>query len=294
MQILNQPLAGQPCMNNNYPDIKAFRTIAILTSGLLFFLRRPSSLLNPQLWAEDAVIFFDQAFHLRLDSFAESYAGYLHTAPRLVAFAAQSFSAAYTPWIYAWSAFTITLASIGLLVFSRVRGNPWFGPWLSLAAAIAPHISEEIFWSSTNAQWTLSILLIGLLIVDSTPSAVHSLLRSIMIFLAGASTPLSAAFIPFALWRAVRTEKSVPALAPFIVALLVGLIQGFQILHNHTEANLALLWSPAEVVKILGMRLFLQGFLPKSIYIKTFELPWLHSCPVKGLGYSHKQLVDNW
>lgn len=259
------------------PRVRIFRIIAFLAVGLLFFLRRPSSLLAPQLWAEDAVVFFDQAFHLKLGSFSEAYAGYLHTGPRLVAFVSRAFPAAYAPWIFAWSAFFIALVSMGLLIFSRINGNPWVGSFLSIAAAIAPHTFPEIFWSLTNVQWPLSILLIGLLIADSTKSIIHSSLRSTMIFIAGASTPLSAAFIPFSIWRAVRTEKTTPTLLPFALAILAGLIQGIQILTNHTSTHFTLLSSPVESVQILGMHVFLQAFLPKSLYLHAYETPWLES-----------------
>ncbi len=255
--------------------ITIFRILAFLAAGLLFFLRRPSSLLAPQLWAEDAVEFFDRAFHLKLGSFSEAYAGYLHSAPRFVAFVAQAFPAAYAPWIFAWSAFFITLLSMGLLIFSHVKGNPWVGSFLSLAAAIAPHIYPEIFWTLTNVQWTLSILFIGLLIADSTGSIVQSALRSTMILIAGTSTPLSAAFIPFSIWRAVRTQKTTPTLLPFAMAILAGLIQGIQILTNHTSTHFTLLSSPVESVRILGMHVFHQSFLPKSLYMHAYEMPWL-------------------
>jgi len=255
--------------------IRIFRSMSFLAAGLLFFLRRPSSLLAPQLWAEDAVVFFDQAFHLKLGSFSEAYAGYLHSAPRFVAFVAQAFPAAYATWIFAWSAFIITLGSVGLLVFTRVNGNPWVGSFMSLAAAIAPHIYPEIFWTLTNVQWTLSILFIGLLIADSTKSIIHSSLRSTMIFIAGTSTPLSAAFIPFSVWRTVRTEKTTPTLLPFALAILAGLIQGIQILTNHTSTHFTLLSSPVESIRILGMHVFLQAFLPKSLYLHAYEMPLL-------------------
>ena len=47
-------------------------------------------------WAEDGHIFFSEAYNLGLTSFITTYAGYLHTIPRIIAYSTLHLPYAYT------------------------------------------------------------------------------------------------------------------------------------------------------------------------------------------------------
>lgn len=59
--------------------------VIVLAPLLIIYTRAPDAFHSPNFWAEDGVIFFRQWQALGLSSLFETYNGYLHLAPRLVA-----------------------------------------------------------------------------------------------------------------------------------------------------------------------------------------------------------------
>ena len=88
--------------------VAAGRRSAVLSCCLLvatlLFIKRPDTFLNPQFWAEDAVIFFKQAFEQGAWAFTNTYNGYYHTLPRLVALVGGCVPVLHRPAIYNYSA----------------------------------------------------------------------------------------------------------------------------------------------------------------------------------------------
>lgn len=118
------------------------------------------------LWAEDGRIFIQQALDSGLGSLTTSYAGYLHTFPRLAVLLGLTLGLEFIPGIFFffWTlAFGMMLLAVqrfslektGKLVVALIAGA---------CAALLPNNGEVLF-NLTNAQWSLGVLL-GIIIFN--------------------------------------------------------------------------------------------------------------------------------
>ena len=131
-------------------------TLATL-AGLLF-LRRPDALVSPQLWAEDGSVFLLGQDAHGLAAVLQPYMGYLHTLPRLTAWAADLIlDVAWWPAFYNAVAFAVWLGVLARLFSPRL--NLPHRPWLAAGVLLAVQ-TPEILLNLTNAQWAGALLLL--------------------------------------------------------------------------------------------------------------------------------------
>jgi len=112
---------------------------------LALFLPSPSSCsfaplrpAEPQFWAEDSTVFFDQAAHLGIASLTQPFVGYQLGFSRLIAWIASLLPSAAAPGIYAWSAYLAALVAIVLIARSSVGGHRAIGLIAALAITLTP------------------------------------------------------------------------------------------------------------------------------------------------------------
>ncbi len=140
--------------------LRRSRTSALLIyfigACLLLWLKSPDALVNPQFWAEDGPIFFKQQFAQAWPPLLEPYSGYLHVAPRLVAWAATAISISHAPAFYNLSAILIDALCIALATsaFGRYFGHAV----VFLSFFIVPSVGD-IFGTVTNVQWFMQFVL---------------------------------------------------------------------------------------------------------------------------------------
>jgi hypothetical protein len=236
-----------------------------LAIAFLLFLRAPYALLKPQFWAEDATVFFDQAARLGIASLTQPQVGYLHEFPRIVAWTASFLPSGPAPLIYAWSAYLAGLAAVLLIARSSVGGHRSFGPVAALVIAFIPHLSQEIFWSLINVQWTVSAFLVVLLVADPPETKTGTWMRTAFSFLAGTTSPLSAILLPVLMLRLwlLRTTRQV---WPLAAAVFSGILQATVIAANGQGMLPANHPSLAAYLEIIGRRIFIEGFLPANFW----------------------------
>lgn len=142
-------------------------------------------MLQPQLWSED-IVFFGQNWLLGPAALWDSYAGYLHTLPRLIALFASLFSPAFSPLIYLLATLASLLA-IALCIHSRLIRLP--AAWaLLVAVTLVPH-NGEVFLNITNLQWFCALLLLAAVFIDnSEPVDYRALLLYLLVALAALSS----------------------------------------------------------------------------------------------------------
>lgn len=255
-------------------------TLALFPAlAVLLFLRAPYALLHPQFWAEDATVFFDQAAHLGIFSLAQTHAGYIHGIPRLTAWMASGLPAAAAPWIYGWCACLAALAALLLIARSSIGGHRALGPVAALAIAFVPHLSQEIFWSLTNVQWTVSAFLLLQLVSDPPDTRAATWLRTACSFLAGLTSPLSATLLVAWLWRLWFVRHNRQAW-PLGAAFLAGLVQTAAIVARAPGSGGAPFPSGIACLEVIGRRVFIQGFLPAGFWPAASA----HSVPVAVTG----------
>lgn len=169
--------------------------------------RRPSSLLNPQFWAEDGRNWYADAYnHGILYSLTTPEAGYFQTFSRLTAIASLSVPLAYAPLFFYLTAVTVQVSVAGFIASERLSGLLPEKKWrlaLAFGYLAMPH-SWEIYANVTNSQWHLALL--GCLILISTPplSIKGRIFDLLAVSLMAVSGPFCLLLVPVAaavLWR---------------------------------------------------------------------------------------------
>jgi hypothetical protein len=199
---------------------------------LILLCREPDGFFNPQFWAEDGVIFFQQNLILGLPALLEPYVGYLHLIPRLISYFSGFFSVTYAPALYNFSALVITLLVINYLFSPRIQLP--FKPLLAIAVVLVPS-DGEILMTITNIQWFLLLILILFIIQDKPNTRNQLLLDTLIITLIGLTGPFILLFIPLFIFRLIYICRSYYSVYLLSIALLLALIQGYFIWQTTVE-----------------------------------------------------------
>jgi len=191
---------------------------------LILLYREPDGFFNPQFWAEDGAIFFQQNLILGLPALLEPYAGYLHVIPRLISYFSGFFPVSFAPALYNFSALVLTLFVINYLFSPRIQLP--FKPLLAIAIVLVP-TDGEILMNITNIQWFLLLILILFIIQDKPNTRNQLLLDTIIITLIGLSGPFIVLFLPLFIFRFIYICRSYYSVYLLSIALLLALIQGY-------------------------------------------------------------------
>ena len=147
------------------PTVKSRNHSAALLTFMAVFIflaaKSPDALTNPQFWAEDGTIFFQQQFEHVLPQLLVPYAGYLHLIPRLIAYLANALPYKDAPLFYNLSALLIDTGA--LLYFCRKSKFLAHG-WIPVLVFMFSPSSGEIFGSLTNVQWFVQLALFAAVI----------------------------------------------------------------------------------------------------------------------------------
>jgi|GEM_PF-888662 len=127
--------------------------LCFVSAALVIAFKAPDALGNPQFWFEDGVIFFAQQQGHAAPRLFTSYASYLHTVPRLVAWVAHAFPYAYVPTVYNYGAWLLGAGALASLRHLRLAGLPF---WVLLASVALMPTNGEVFGTITGLQWLLS------------------------------------------------------------------------------------------------------------------------------------------
>ncbi|KHD06402.1 hypothetical protein PN36_05040 [Candidatus Thiomargarita nelsonii] len=200
------------------------RLTVLFLCFLILLYREPDGFINPQFWAEDGEIFFQQNLILGFSALLEPYSGYLHLIPRLISYLTGFLPISFAPALYNFSALVITLFIINYLFSSRIHLP--FKPLLAIAVVLVPY-NGEIMMSLTNIQWFLPILLILLIIQDKPNTRKQLLLDTLMITAIGLTSPFVALFLPLFIFRLIYICRSHYSVYLLSIALLLALIQGY-------------------------------------------------------------------
>ena len=162
-------------------------TLAFL---LIFVLRIPDVVLNPQFWSEDGSVFFRQSLCNGPAAIGQVYDGYFHLVPRLVALAAQAFRPTYSPALYCAAALILT----GLVLY-LVQSPRLVLSLTPLAIVLCP-TGQETYGNLTNVQWYLSLAVLALVLMRPSQSKVTTILEAALIAIAGFTGPFVLLLLP--------------------------------------------------------------------------------------------------
>jgi hypothetical protein len=185
---------------------------------LLLFLKKPDAFRNPQLWAEDGVVFLLDAHHEGLRSVFKPHANSLYLFQRVMAYVGNYVPIRYVPHFYMYTCLAATMgvvwfvASSKLGIVARVL--------MGIAVVATPHLGE-VFLNLTNIHWILALALLVLIASDDPVSVggkVGACIATCVLCLTG---PFVLLYLPAILVRtiAVRSRYSAALLGISLLCL---------------------------------------------------------------------------
>ena len=164
---------------------------------LLLCIRARGSLLSPQFWAEDGVIFWYQQASLGSLAVLKPYAGYLLAAPRIIAAISSLFDPSLAPRYFVFGCLVATFWAA--YTAADAIDNTMLGVALAVGLMLPPVGSGEVFMNVTNLQWLMAPTL-ALLCVSKNVSSNQKVYAAV----ASLTGPFSVMLLPFAFYRFYR------------------------------------------------------------------------------------------
>ena len=182
-----------------------FWVLAIAVTIALLILRRPDAVFHAQLWAEDGVVWFADAYNhgaLRALLFARD--GYLQVFPRLVSALALWVPLARVPLVFALCALAVEALPPLFLVSSRMRnlGGLPVRCVLALLYLFVPDCSE-VHAIVTDSQSQLAVLACLVIIAQPPRSRWGRVFDVVVLMLCALTTPMGMLLLAVAVARTV-------------------------------------------------------------------------------------------
>ena len=169
--------------------------------ALTLLFRRPDSLLRPQFFAEDGIIFFWQAHERGVAALFTPYAGYLHLIPRLFAWAGEALPILWRPAFYNYGALALTLAwAAWLCRHARLGLHGVERAALALALVLVPQ-GGEVFLTLSNLQWVQAPVLAALVLQRPARTRAQLWTEAAILLVGGLTGPMVIFLLPLFVWR---------------------------------------------------------------------------------------------
>lgn len=209
--------AGQRPSNVRSDYLAVVATVVVVV--LFLVARKTHAFVDPQLYAEDGLVFLNHHLEYGVHALFVPNTGYYHLIPRLIAYLAGMVPTVFTPAIYNYAAvlFSVAVAAQACFVFLRLGMSRWWSPLMGIALAVVPH-TGEVFVSLTNLQWFGSIALVLLLIEPSQTCGWGTVARTISAFLLGMTGPFSLFLSPLFIARALVDRTCARIVVASVVA----------------------------------------------------------------------------
>lgn len=245
---------------------------------LLLFIRAQAIFLHPMFWAEDGHIFFSEAYNLGLHSFITTYAGYLHTIPRIIAYSTLHLPYSVIPAVYSYIALAGVIFCAGTVLSERFPLP--YKPLLALSVILIPTTGEAI-GSICNLQNALTPLFLFLLFAKTPVNKKQAAFDYVILFLISFTGPYILIFYPLFLLQLFR-KRNTHNFTLVAIATIATMTQFFLVLHEHRHLGHILtinlhsieLVIQALYLKIIAAPLFFRA-LPQYIILQFASLTLL-------------------
>lgn len=219
-------------------------------------------MLHPELWAEDGVLWYTQAYNSGFLSLFMPENGYLQTISRIAALVAQPFPIYYAPYLFAFFAFCAQMIPVALLLsrrFDSIIPDKKIRIIISIIYVLMPN-SYEVNMNLTNAQWHLALVLFLLLVGNSQKR--YNIADYMLMIVAGLSGPFSVLLSPVAMIEWYRNKFSGDYLR-YAIALACAAVQAVFIADSmmQTRSTELLGASMDNFVHIIVNNVFVGGLL---------------------------------
>ncbi|MDB5803770.1 MAG: hypothetical protein JWN73_1092 [Betaproteobacteria bacterium] len=181
---------------------------------LLLALRDWQNLLRPMFYAEDGLVWYEQAYTQGWASLANQEGGYLNTVQRLVAMATQPLPLAWAPLLFNLAAYAM-MAGVALLLVSPRLDAAWpqrGARRLFAVLFVLMPAAHETAGILTNMHWYLAPFAFLVLASAAPANPSQRLLDAAVLLLSGLSGPFCVFLLPFALHQWLHRRDGVHAL----------------------------------------------------------------------------------
>lgn len=249
-------------MEKSWRVLKSSPAASLLVVLGILAWRKTDAFLNPQFWAEDGTVFFQQAYGGGFESLWTTYAGYYHLLPRLIAWLATFAPFEIIPAIYNFAAL-LAMWSVVMMLHSPRLQLRWPLAF-SLPLVLVPHFTGEVFMNLTNMQWPLAILLLLTVLQEEPRSWRGFCADALILFWVGLSTPLIVLTLPILFVR-VWQRRSRWWIMESALALAVSALQVFAFWQQPTVLAASPSYQPSAWVELLGWKTFGTFFLGRKL-----------------------------
>jgi hypothetical protein len=211
------------------------------------------------LWAEDGQVLYQGALAHPLHAYAETYRGYLITAPRLVATVVAQFPVSQAAAVNAVTG-AIALGLLAALIY-RASGEHIRNPWLRAfppVVTVACPLGQETWGSTANLQWPMFfVAFVVLLWNPRRPAPIAA--GAVSVALLALTTPFGLLLVPLAVVRVIALGRGRGWVIP--LAFLAGVaVQGvaMAVVHDRRTSSAFL---PGTIERSYTAFIAGQGFL---------------------------------
>jgi hypothetical protein len=235
---------------------------------LVVIARRPGSVLNPQFYAEDGRVFFQDAYNTGWwASLLRPYGGYFHAVPRLGAALALLVPLSLAPFLLNLIAIAGQALPVNLLLARRSAqwGSLRYRYVLAATYLVLPNLSE-LGTNITNVQCFLALA--GFLLVVSTGprSVLARVFEVLFLLLFGLSGPYCIFVLPIAIFQTWKHRDRWSFVQASVLAATAAVEAWALLILDHTgRPHYAIGTSFVWLIRILGGQVYLGVLLGTNI-----------------------------
>ncbi|MGA7173347.1 MAG: hypothetical protein WB020_07195 [Candidatus Dormiibacterota bacterium] len=207
---------------------------ASLLALLLLISRQPSAVVNPQLFAEDGRVWFQNAYQFgAFPPLLWPYLGYLETFQRLIAGAALLLPLSLVPAFFIWVSLVVEVLPVAFLTSDRLAPllpRRRVRLLIALGYLVIPAVQMSTLYL-TQTQWCLAVLAVLVVLAPRSKRPGWRAFDFAAVALSGLSGPYALFLAPAALALAwIRRTRGQVALGVLVVTL--ALLQTGVLIHN--------------------------------------------------------------
>ena len=202
--------------------------VFLIVLGVLIY-RRPDAFTNPQLFAEDGNVYFQQFEQYGFRCLWMPYGGYLHFVPRIVSIFWGILKVNYRciPICYQATEFVLTLLIALNLWTTSAYVNVKYRVLYATSFLLLP-IGSDIFLNLTNINWIMSLYLLNYVFIRYTDKTDKNwLLNMLALLIISLSGPFSTLLAPVIVVAIIVERKSltIKRMIPLLAILTGGGLQ---------------------------------------------------------------------
>lgn len=255
---------------STYPWLTIVLTLALC--ALIIALRKRGSFLNAQFWAEDGLIWFQQAYDNGFwRTIFEPYSGTISVVTRMAGYLATQVPLLYAPLLFNVAALLGHLLPVLIINSARFRHIVRYRVIALLASLMYVCVTNagEVFLNLANIQWHLGVAAFLVLISAAPKRLIGKIFDTAVLVATGLTGPLSITLVPvaFVIWWRNRTASS---LRNFTIIAATALVQVFSLLVLAPgERGGSTPMSIVNLIKMWVGQIFTAGTIGEQ-YIYTF------------------------